>query len=292
MKVRAQTWFQSYSPIILLMAMLVLAGCVALPKTQISPELQYHAPTTGSDVASIKGSESVRLVLGLIPTWDSAFVAGIDGKTIIAGKDGWNTDVIMGSGLRTVTLAFQRLSISAVVEQQFNAMPGASYVVKFDPPYASFNYSPPGLYVDLWIADASTGKPVTSPVPKLAYIQNQGEYSSAEDVPVESVEFGGTTQTRPPVDRGRDHTGNDHGGKNPGGTDHGGKDHSGNNHRDANHGGPPSIPNGSRPSGSDSHGGSGGSHSSGGGSSSGSSGHSSGGGGGSESHSNGGSGKK
>jgi len=182
-----------------LMAVILMAGCVAVTKSEnlkksgsqvvaephaaealaavgiTAPQFPfpleppYQGPSVSGNAASIKGSEVQNAgLLGMVGD-EKAFVLSVDGKRLMAGMAGWNTEVKIDPGLRIVTVEFDSQgrgsSIggqgfgTAQADLQVNAIPGSNYIVQFKVVSTSLAGS---VGVDFWIVDAATGKTVTN----------------------------------------------------------------------------------------------------------------------------------
>ncbi len=141
--------------LLLLITMTLLSGC-ATPTPPILLEHQYVTPSGQEDsLATLVGSQEVRVV-------DSnavAYVSAIDNKHVMPAKLGWNKLLPIQPGLRNVTVVFTGGVLDTQIDLQLLAVAGGSYQVQF-------RWPTKGLigrraYVDLWIVDMATQKPVT-----------------------------------------------------------------------------------------------------------------------------------
>lgn len=129
------------------------AGCATAPS--VPPELRYNpplAPYIGA--ASIMGSETHRALLDNF----TAYVMGVDGRRVMAGRDGWKTQLMLSGGRHVITVAFQRGVFSATANLGLDAGADARYEVRFDSNVQLYGAN---TYCDFWIVDLASGKAVT-----------------------------------------------------------------------------------------------------------------------------------
>ncbi|HVU17418.1 MAG TPA: hypothetical protein VHD32_10855 [Candidatus Didemnitutus sp.] len=269
MSVRKKSWLPLFRSGMLVLSLSFLGGCATMPLA-VPPGEQYEPPPAGGESAMIKGSRSLTADFLLIPSWKTAFIYSVDGKIVPAGQPGWETEIPIPVGPRTVHVTYRDATSAESTDLQFTAAAGGNYVVKFESPFL-LSYTRTVGYVDFWIADAATGKAMTATVRVATPVRLgwSGPDDDDSDTVVDTVDFTDAQHSRPPLNHG----GNDHGGPSHGGDNHGGGDHGGGPGRS----GPPSIPNNPRPGGG---GNGGGGHSNGGGGGNSGGGHSGGGGGG------------
>lgn len=275
MKTPDHALIERYLGAVSLAALALMAGCALERQLRVPSELQYHGPSLGAGVASIKGSsERHALVLN-----STAFVLGVDGKLVTAGKSGWDTDIRIDAGLRTLAIEFDRWQNVLLAELQVNALPGESYVVKFAPDPTTNSKA------DFWVVDANTGKSVTSIVQaRLGEVSDDLLELLDLSSPWDNVDFDGAEYVSPPLDEfetpsnpgeaSRSHPGGSGGGgEHAGSPSHSGGSGEGGGHagppaHSGGSGGPPSIPHNPPPNrggGGGGGGSSGGGHSGGGG---------------------------
>lgn len=132
-------------------------GC-ALKPLEAPPEPEYSAPSgeTGP-IATVRGSQQKASVgddyIG--------YVLAVDGNGVTMGRAGWNRDLPVKAGNRTLTVAFQRGLYTARAELPLDAMAGHQYEVSFEAHTHVFNA---GTDCDFWIVDLATGRPVTDKI--------------------------------------------------------------------------------------------------------------------------------
>jgi hypothetical protein len=127
-------------------------GCFSAAKIPI--EQQYQPPPAGAPVATILGSEETQ------PLVDNrtGYVAGIDGKVVMAGREGWRTPLPIPAGSHVLILAYEYGSSSCGAKLALAASPGAKYQVRWDNDVKVFG----GMsYCNFWVADLATDKAVT-----------------------------------------------------------------------------------------------------------------------------------
>jgi len=90
----------------------------------------------------------------------TAYVTAIDGKTVAAGRTGWNVPLPLPAGPRRLTVAFARGQFAAQADMQFFARPEAIYQLKFATDAQIFGKS---SYCEFWIVDTATGEKVLAP---------------------------------------------------------------------------------------------------------------------------------
>src|SRR5256714_3539241 len=131
---------------------LIGTGCATTP--QIPPALQYSPPPAGAGTASIRGSEKPSTFFDNF----TVYVVSIDGKRVMAGRKGWKVPVSITAGRHTLTVEFNRGDYRAHTDIDFNAVAGANYEVGFDSDVKLYGSN---SYVDFWVANTATNKPVT-----------------------------------------------------------------------------------------------------------------------------------
>ena len=143
------------SRVLLLSVLLTLAACASV--RQIPPELQYAPQVDGfSLMASIKGSQTERHILDDF----TAYVIAVDGKRVMALRKGWNAELPILPGARTITVAFQRGAFNAQADLSLDAAAGSKYEVQFVSD-VGLGFDDANTYCDFWIIDLATQKPVT-----------------------------------------------------------------------------------------------------------------------------------
>jgi hypothetical protein len=131
---------------------LVTTGCATTPR--IPASLQYSPPPAGSGTASIRGSEKPSTFFDNF----TVYVVSIDGKRVMAGRKGWKVPLIITTGHHTLTAEFNRGDYRARTDIDFNAAAGVDYEVGFDSDVKIYGSN---SYVDFWVANTATNKPVT-----------------------------------------------------------------------------------------------------------------------------------
>jgi hypothetical protein len=132
---------------------LVVAGCAA-PVRPIPQELQFVQADATPESSTIVGSQEDS-------SWAdnfTAFILAVDGKRVMAGRKGWNEPLRISKGDHRITATFMRGVYTASANVQLNAMAGAAYELKY---VTDVGLDGNNTYCDFWIADSSTGKPVT-----------------------------------------------------------------------------------------------------------------------------------
>jgi hypothetical protein len=195
MKTSACAVTKRYLRGVLLIAVILLAGCITGPPTPV--EVQSQVSSVDASVSPIKG---VALIKGsnVASPWlldnHTTSISCIDGKPVMGGKADWNTNLEIDAGLRTITVVVYDLWIFYQGQDtlQFNAVPGANYIVKFNVPFL-------GTAFNVWIVDAKTDKPVTN----VDVVPVQSDDDDTADIPddVPYVDIGGAQHARPPLDR-------------------------------------------------------------------------------------------
>jgi hypothetical protein len=142
----------------------VVAGAPASPAEPIPPQAPEPVvekpsppsptPLVEAKPASVRGSEESSAMLDSL----TAYVAMVDGIPITAGRDGWDTPLIIKSGPRRLKVGFIRGVFTAQAELQFVARSEGSYQVKFDTDAQLFGKN---SYCEFWIVDASSGQTAT-----------------------------------------------------------------------------------------------------------------------------------
>ncbi|HTQ30282.1 MAG TPA: hypothetical protein VMI53_03645, partial [Opitutaceae bacterium] len=164
----------------------------------------------GAGVALIKGSEVRNAgLLGMVGD-EKTFVLSVDGKRILAGMAGWNTDVKIDAGLRILTVEFDSPGLGtalapglgmAQADLEVNAISGSNYIVQSKVSRTSFDGT---LCVDFWVTDAATGKTVTSIIgARLSPMDEQIWNTILEFYGLPPyAESGGAQHAHPPLDQG------------------------------------------------------------------------------------------
>lgn len=88
----------------------------------------------------------------------TAYVAMVDGIPITAGRDGWDTPLTIKAGVRRVSVGFVRGVFTAKTDLQFIARSEGTYQVKFGTDAQLFGKN---SYCEFWIVDTTTGQNAT-----------------------------------------------------------------------------------------------------------------------------------
>ena len=128
------------------------AGCASTP--QIPPSLQYSPPPAGAGTATVRGSEKPSTFFDNF----TAYIVSIDGKRVMAGRKGWKVPVPIMASRHTLTVEFNRGDYRARTDIDFTAVAQANYEVGFDSDVKVYGSN---SYVDFWVANTATNKPVT-----------------------------------------------------------------------------------------------------------------------------------
>jgi hypothetical protein len=145
-------------PVLLILVLLTLAGCTT---TQTAPVIAVAPPPPPPVIelppASITGSEEKSAMLDDF----TAFIAAIDDMPVSAGRTGWQTPVILKTGMRQLKLVFVRGVFTGTAELQLNALSERAYQLRFatDAQFLGNN-----SYCEFWIVDTVTGQPATERV--------------------------------------------------------------------------------------------------------------------------------
>jgi hypothetical protein len=123
--------------------------------TSIPGELQYIPPPPRKASARILGCEEASKILHN----KTAFILSIDGKRVMAGRDGWNVPVMIVSGKHVLTVEFECGREVAQTDFPLEVISGATYKVCFSP---ITNFLGKIKSCDLWIADAISKEAKTS----------------------------------------------------------------------------------------------------------------------------------
>ena len=136
--------------ILILLLAAFTSGCF----TQVPIDLQYSSPQAGVPVATIRGSENKCVLLDNF----TAFIAGIDGKLVMARRKGWNTPITIEAGHHILDVKFNRGVFVADTSFDFDAVADTNYQLKFTTDERLFGKN---SYVDFWIVDMATSKTVS-----------------------------------------------------------------------------------------------------------------------------------
>ena len=90
----------------------------------------------------------------------TAYVGAVDGRTVAAGREGWNSALPLPAGPRRLTVNFIRGTFTAQADLQFQARPEAVYQLKFATDAQIFGKN---SYCEFWIVDTATGENVVAP---------------------------------------------------------------------------------------------------------------------------------
>lgn len=148
----------------LFVPLLLLAGCVTTPSpgkpatpamatapaAPPAPTAIPAVPAVEAKPATITGSEESSTMFDNL----TAYVTAVDGQTVAAGRQGWNTPLSLPAGLRRLTVEFSRGVFSARAGLQFTARPEAVYQLKFATDAEVFGKN---SYCEFWIVDTATG---------------------------------------------------------------------------------------------------------------------------------------
>jgi hypothetical protein len=118
----------------------LLAGCT---------QPVWYQPADAANPAILTGSRIEEPPL--IPD-ERAYVVAIDGAPV---KGFWNTRTPVAPGLHTVQLGYAWADTGGQVPVRIDLAPDARLVVRHE--------SPTGGFAKLWLADETTGQPVTEP---------------------------------------------------------------------------------------------------------------------------------
>ena len=153
--------------IVLIAALPILAGCMSLKNVNELPaELIYQPPTTGA-TATIMGKMEPRhtaLVGDRI-----AYIMEIDGKRVPKSRKEdysatWNTVYPLTAGEHTMTVSYRMAGhYTLPTKITFDAKANTNYQLDFATDIGTAWFSKDS-YVDFWIKDKSTEKPVTEVV--------------------------------------------------------------------------------------------------------------------------------
>ena len=148
-------------------ALPLLAGCMSLKNVnELPPELIYQPPTTGS-TAMITGKMEPRhtaLVGDRI-----AYIIDVDGKRVPKSRKEdysatWNTVYPLTAGEHTMTVSYRMAGhYTKPTKISFNAEANKNYQLDFATDIGTAWFSKDS-YVDFWIKDKATEKPVTEVV--------------------------------------------------------------------------------------------------------------------------------
>ena len=126
---------------------LLLAGCATTPPPA-------GGPAGEPPPASIRGSQETSALLDNF----TVFITAVDGRSIAAGRTGWDRPVPLKPGRHRLTVEFNRGVFLARTELQLDARPGAAYEVRQASDaqvYGSHSYC------EFWIVDRATGRKAT-----------------------------------------------------------------------------------------------------------------------------------
>lgn len=140
----------------LLLAALTFAGCTSPTSTPTSSQLAQTpglSPVIELPPASIIGSEETSTMLDNF----TVFVAAVDGVSVAAGRQGWNTPLSLKAGRHRLTLGFIRGVFSATADLELTAVSEASYQVRFATDAELFGKN---SYCEFWIVDTAANQPV------------------------------------------------------------------------------------------------------------------------------------
>lgn len=130
-----------------------LAGCTTPP---LPPELIYSPPTSGP-VAFIKGSDRKSSV----PIFDheTAYVFAVNGKRTALERKGWSSEIVIPTGPVAIAAAFEQGAYFGVAKFELTPAEGQKFEVR-----AQTDGKYERRYVEIWIVDAASEKPVTEAV--------------------------------------------------------------------------------------------------------------------------------
>jgi hypothetical protein len=136
-----------------LVGMALVSGCTT--NSQIPLELQYSAPPAGIPVATIRGSEEKSILLDDL----TAYIVTIDGRLVMAGRRGWNTPMFLEAGYHVLNVKFASGVFTAVADFDLDAVANTNYQLRYTTDVKLLGNN---SYVDFWIVDVATSKPVSS----------------------------------------------------------------------------------------------------------------------------------
>lgn len=135
-----------------------LVSCSSIPQPEIPVELRYSEPSlVRENTATIRGSQ---IANKYALSKQTVYVLGVDNKVVMDEADGWNKDLRINSGLRMLTIAFDFGTDYSQVQIALNANPHKRYEIKFRSDIGELFKQ--NLFIDIWIVDIETGKPVTN----------------------------------------------------------------------------------------------------------------------------------
>lgn len=163
---------RQYAPasLALFVPLLLFSGCVTTPSpgkpvasaaavTPTAPPatVAVPVPVVEAKPATITGSEESSTMFDNL----TAYVTAVDGQTVAAGRQGWNTPLALPAGQRRLTVEFSRGVFSARAELQLTARSEAVYQLKYATDAQLFGKN---SYCEFWIVDTATGQRATSPL--------------------------------------------------------------------------------------------------------------------------------
>jgi len=119
-------------------------------------ELRYAEPATETGAATIQGSEHpVKLIIDDY----TVYVLNIDGKRVMAGREGWKTPIRVTEGHHTITTEFQHGAFVTTADIEIEAKSGQKYQVLFETNKGMYPH-----YCDFWVFDEISQKPISAVV--------------------------------------------------------------------------------------------------------------------------------
>jgi hypothetical protein len=139
-----------------LASLILISGC-ATPPAPLPPELQYQSPASNSDHGLILGSqENISYADDF-----TAFVAGVDGKIVVAGRKGWNDPLALNPGNRRLLVQFNRGVFVSNAVVNLSVAAGESFRLMYSTDVAMYGNN---SYCDFWVVETKSGKAVSDVV--------------------------------------------------------------------------------------------------------------------------------
>lgn len=153
--------FNQYCLATLVSIALLSSGCMSNPSAKLPPELQFQSVPASANTASIVGHQQPRFTR--VYADRTAYIANINGKRVMAGVEGWNQPLVIPAGTHQLQLVYKMGGHHATTTLNFDAEAGKAYQLNFITDIGTSVWSG-NSYVDFWVEDQTTRKPVSGVV--------------------------------------------------------------------------------------------------------------------------------